>query len=435
MKKTIILLALAFCLNANAQVVSTLAGSTTHGSNNGIGTAAKFWNPSDVAIDMSGNLYVADDFNSEIRKIVISTGQVSTFAGSTTYGSADGIGSAASFKGPQGITYDGAGNLYIADTGNNEIRKIVTSSGLVTTIAGSTTAGSNNGIGTAAKFSGPDGLTCDGNGNLFICDQGSMIRKIVISTGVVSTLAGSITPGFANGTGTAAKFNLSIGLACDGNGNLYVADANNYQIRKIVISTGVVSTLVGSITNTVSVDGTGTSAGIGDPNGITYDGNGNLYFTDGVYNTVRKVVISSGVVTTIAGTGVHGSTDGIVTVATFGDPYGITNDKNGNLYIADTFNHEIRMITNATGIENIELDYQLTIYPNPAQQVINIEFKTQNNMQTTIEMFNIMGECVHRQTSTSSNCRINVVNLNEGIYNISITNSVGTVNKKLLIVR
>jgi uncharacterized alkaline shock family protein YloU len=166
-----------------------------------------------------------------IRKIVISTGVVTTVAGSTDNGSTNGTGTAASFNGPTGVTTDGT-NLYIGDSNNHMIRKIVISTGVVTTVAGSTTSGSANGTGTAASFNTPVGLTNDGT-NLYISDlANNMIRKIVISTGVVTTVAGSTTSGSANGTGTAASFKYPADITTDGT-SLFISDLSNHMIRKI----------------------------------------------------------------------------------------------------------------------------------------------------------------------------------------------------------
>ena len=211
--------------------VTTLAGTAgSSGSADGTGTAATFNQPYDGTVD-NGNLYVTEFGNHLIRKIVISSGVVTTFAGTGSRGSADGTGTAASFNFPQGITNDGT-NLFVADVGNHLIRKIVISSGVVTTIAGTGSAGNADGTGTAASFNAP-GITNDGT-NLFVADRrNNTIRKVVISTGVVTTLAGTAgTSGTTDGTGTAALFNYPAGITSDGT-SLYVTDNINHTIRKI----------------------------------------------------------------------------------------------------------------------------------------------------------------------------------------------------------
>ena len=347
-------------------VVTTIAGSTTSGSTDATGTSARFYYPQGITTDGT-NLFVADYGNYTIRKIVISTGVVTTIAGSTTSGSTDATGTSARFYYPQGITTDGT-NLFVADSYNHTIRKIApsTSTGTlmggsvqgtslnltstnaaVTTFAGSTTSGSTDGTGTSASFYYPAGITTDGT-NLYVADRmNHTIRKIVISTGVVTTIAGSTTSGSTDATGTSARFYYPYGITTDGT-NLFVADTYNYTIRKIVISTGVVTTIAGSALSSGSTDATGTSARFYNPRGITTDGT-NLFVADYGNYTIRKIVISTGVVTTIAGSTTSGSTDATGTSARFYYPFGITTDGT-NLYIAEQNNHTIRKIVISTGV-------------------------------------------------------------------------------------
>jgi len=321
-------------------VVTTLAGTGSSGSANGTGTSASFYAPSGITTDGT-NLYVVDYGNHLIRQIVISTGVVTTLAGTGSSGSADNsTGTSASFYYPTGITTDGT-NLYVADYYNHLIRKIVISTGVVTTLAGTGSSGSaDNSTGTSAGFNQPYGITTDGT-NLYVADYGNhLIRKIVISTGVVTTLAGTGSSGSANGTGTSASFYKPAGITTDGT-NLYVADRYNYLIRKIVISTGVVTTVAGT-GSSGSANGTGTSASFDKPYGVTTDGT-NLYVADYYNYLIRKIVISTGVVTTVAGTGLSGSANGTGTSASFHLPRGITTDGT-NLYVTEGGNHLIRKI-------------------------------------------------------------------------------------------
>ena len=318
-------------------VVSTLAGSGTFGYTDGTGTSAKFDYPPGVAVDGAGNVYVADQGNNRIRKITAS-GVVSTLAGSGTPGNADGTGTSAQFSYPYGVAVDGAGNVYVADQGNNRIRKI-TASGVVSTLAGST-SGYTDGTGTSAQFNNPYGVAVDGAGNVYVADRyNDRIRKITTS-GVVSTLAGS-TNGYTDGTGTSAQFYNPFGVAVDGAGNVYVADLYNHRIRKITAS-GVVSTLAGNGTYGYT-DGTGTSAKFNRPTGIAVDGAGNVYVADLSNHRIRKIT-TSGVVSTLAGS-TYGYTDGTGTSAKFYYPSGVAVDGAGNVYVADYHNHRIRKIT------------------------------------------------------------------------------------------
>ena len=353
-------LGIAFPPMNPAGTVTTLAGSTLAGSSNGTGTSASFYNPEGPASDGS-NLYVADWTNNLIRAIgpggVVTT--LAGGAGATSAGHADGIGTASTFNGPAGITTDGS-NLYVADSGNNLIRKVVIATGAVTTLAGggspgATASGSANGSGTSATFNGPYGITTDGM-NLYVADSGNnLIRKVVIATAAVTTLAGGGSPGgtasgHADGIGTRATFSGPIGITTDGT-NLYVADYSNNLIRKVVIATGAVSTLAGGGgqggTASGHANGTGAAATFYWPFGITTDGT-NLYVADSGNNLIRKIVIATGAVTTLAGGGspggtATGSADGTGTTATFNGPYGITTDGT-TVYVADSSNNMIRTI-------------------------------------------------------------------------------------------
>ena len=306
-------------------VVTTFAGSGTAGDADGAGTAAQFDHPYGVAVDASGKLYVGDENNAVIREIT-SAGAVTTLAGSSD-GYADGTGPAAKFFGPDGVVLDATGNLYVADYTNNRIRK-VSPDGVVTTLAGGT-QGYADGAGTAAQFFGPAGIAIDGSGNLYVADTyNQRIRKIT-PAGVVSTLAGSGTTGpgnggYTDGAALSAQFSGPQGVAVDASGNVYVADNGNNVIREI--SKGAVSTVAGS-GDDGEQDGTGSAAEFAAPVGIAVDASGILYVTDRL-GTVRKITVAN-VVTTIAGA------SGSATAGVFQWPAGIAIDASGNLFVAD----------------------------------------------------------------------------------------------------
>src|SRR5581483_2183982 len=218
----------------SAGVVTTLAGSPSDGSANGASSTARFYNPRNVAVDTSSNLYVADTQNSVIRKIT-PLGVVSVLAGTAgVSGSADGLGANALFSAPQGVALDSANNVYVADTGNNTIRKIAPG-GMVSTLAGlAGNPGNADGTGSAAHFCGPVGVTVDSANNVYVADTGNNTIRKITSGGVSSTLAGLAgTCGTFDGTSSSARFNCPTGVDVDGAGNLYVADYNNHTIRKV----------------------------------------------------------------------------------------------------------------------------------------------------------------------------------------------------------
>ncbi|MDO8545551.1 MAG: NHL repeat-containing protein [Opitutaceae bacterium] len=334
--------------------VTTLAGSAgLTGGINGQGTGARFDHPSAVSVDAAGTVYVIDTSNQLIRKISVS-GSVSTLAGTPGQGGrVDGAGAAARFFYPQGIAVNSLGTIYVADTGNHTLR-VVTAAGAVGTLAGAAgVSGSTDGSGSGALFAYPDGVAVDGSGNLYIADHDNHTIRKVNTSGGVTTLAGVAgLSGSADGVGGAARFNAPTGVAVDGGGNVYVADAGNSSIRKITAG-GSVTTFAGFSGIGGSSDGLGTSARFNVPQGIAVDSSGNVYVADTNNNTIRMVT-TAGTVTTIAGAaGQNGNSDGFGAAARFGRPYALAVDSGGNVYVADFFNATIRKITTAGSVTTL----------------------------------------------------------------------------------
>lgn len=326
-------------VSSGGQSTTTLAGSGYAGSTNGTGTGASFNNPLNAAVDAAGNVYVADAGNHSIRKITPS-GVVTTFAGSGYAGYADGVGTSASFQHPSFIAIDASGNLFVSDQQNHRIRKI-TQTGVVTTFAGSGSIGSANGTGTGASFYYPMGLTFDASGNLYVADSyNNKIRKISPS-GVVSNFAGSGSLGAVNGAAGSASFKHPMGLGFDASGNLFVADRENYLVRKISTS-GVVSTFAGSGFGG-DANGIGTAATFNTTNNLVLDAEGNIYVSDHNNHRIRKITTAAEV-STLAGTTAAGSVNGTGSVVRFNSPFGIARGGDGAIYVIENAPNLIRKV-------------------------------------------------------------------------------------------
>lgn len=323
--------------------VTTFAGSIagTNGYADGTGTNALFDGPQNISYNpQSGLLYVSDTYNNAIR--TVTSGGATATLNVSPVGYTNGPLSQASFYGPRGISFDATGNAYVADLGNNLIRKISTA-GVVSTLAGNTIPGYVNGDATKAEFLNPIATTADASGNVYVADRSNNLIRKITAAGVVSRFAGyeaptgysqQSIPGFVDGDGGAAYFNYPIALATDAAGNIYVADNKNKGIRKITPS-GTVSTYAGGL-NYPKI--------IGNPTGVTLDAQGNMFIVDG--NGRILEITNQNVLYVLAGaTGTSGLQNGVGAAARFSSPQSIAIDPQGNLYVADYNNNVIRKIT------------------------------------------------------------------------------------------
>lgn len=304
--------------------VTTYAGTGSFGSTNGTALNASFGNPTRLTIDINNNIYVADRDNNKIRKIS-STGVVSTL-------------SSGLFQ-PNGVTIDPAGNIFVADAGSNSIKKI-TPQGNLSTYAGDGQARLTNGPASNASFSYPYAVVNDTQGSLFVADAANNAIRKISAQGIVSTVAGNGSVGFANGNGSSALFRAPNCVALDAQGNIYVSDPGNNMIRKI--SNGVVSTFAGSL-SAGSANGASANATFNNPCGVCLDAAGNTYVADLGNNQIRKID-KSGMVSTLAGSGNPGATNGIGTTASFNKPNDVQSDNKGYLFVTDYGNSLIRKI-------------------------------------------------------------------------------------------
>lgn len=293
-------------IDASTKIISTVAGAPYPSNQNpyqgdgGLATAARLNVPLAVAVDGGGNLAIADAGNNVVRFVTSTDGKISTAAGkgfsTVTYSGDGGPATQASLWNPYSVALDAAGNLYIADSENNAIRKVTKATGIISTIAGlgpdQPGYSGDGGSAVSAKINSPNGIAVDANGNIYFSDNGNhLIRKI--SNGIITTVAGTGATGYSGDGGQAIQAKLSasiVGVATDLSGNIYFADAGNNVIRKITVSTGIITTVAGSGKAGYSGDGGDPLlASLSDPLGVAVDSNGNLYIADSQNGVIRKV--------------------------------------------------------------------------------------------------------------------------------------------------
>ena len=449
MKKTLLIFSIFtyYFSITNAQIINVVAGNgydagTNLGGytgNGGQATAAELDGPSGIVLDKAGNIYFADYTNNVIRKVTKSTGIISNVAGngylattnSGAYSGDGGPATAAELNEPGDIAFDTIGNLYITDYNNNRIR-MVNTSGVISTIAGNGTKSfsGDGGQATAAELNQPEGIVIDHAGNIYIADAAnSRVRKIIASTGIITTFAGNATYGYSGdgGPATAAELDYPCGLAFDNSNNLFIADYFNNRIRKVSTS-GVITTIVGNgygapSSGGYSGDGGQATAGeLYNPIDIKLDTAGNFYIADQLNHRLRMISAATGIISTIAGNGISGynGNGGPATAAELDFPTGVAFDASKNIYLTDGGNNVIQEIYTTTGIELISNSANTLVYPNPSST--EVTFKISSGDNRYIKVSDITGREIETLPILNNEIHLNVSAFSTGIYFYEIIN-------------
>lgn len=420
---------------SHGQIITTVAGSGVAGyaGDGGPATLAELNNPGDLHVDNNGNIYIADLSNHVIRRIDYITGVISTIAGTGIAGfSGDGgLGISAELYLPSAVHVDGVGNIYISDFGNQRIRVIDGVTGVINTIAGTGFPGysGDGGPATSADLNNPFDIEVDTAGHVYVSDNSNnVIRRIDNTTGIISTFAGTGVVGYAGdgGPATLAEFNYPTGLFIDVSNDLYLCDEANNVIRKIDASTGDISTVAG--VGTLGYSGDGGSAMLaefGNPSGVYVDTLANIYISDEWNDCIRKVEATSGIVNTIAGTGMGGFSGdgGLATLAQMDNPTSVFIDSFGKLFLVDAINQRVRVIQGTVGINIIDVRSRITAYPNPTNGRISFQ-NPEPKLEGSITVYDMMGKQVFKSTNSPGHELIvlDISGLANGIYVVELTN-------------
>ena len=359
---------------AGEWVITTIAG----GVQGALVANTTLSSPSGVAADARGNVYVADTGSQRVWLLNATTGLMSVVAGNGWMGfdGDRGPATSATLFGPTEVAVDGGGNLLIADTYNHRIRRVAAGTGIITTVAGTGSLGfsGDRGPGTSAALYYPRTVAVDGGGNLLIADTSNhRIRRVAVGTGLITTLAGTGTGGFSGdgGPATSAGLRSPYGAVADGWGNVLIADRSNHRIRRVNVTSGVITTLAGiGIAGFSGDGGPATSAALRLPTGVAVDGGGNILFSDSDNHRIRRVAAGTGVITTLAGTGAlrFSGDGGPATSAALAYPSGVAVDGGNVLLIADSSNHRIRRVVLGTGggAPSVSVTLSSTSSPTPS---------------------------------------------------------------------
>ena len=426
------------CATAHAQenIIVTIAGDSTQGFAGDSGPAINsiLNQPEGLCLDKWGNVYFADAGNSRVRKIDMATGIITTVAGKDSVGyNGDNIAATnAKLFVSDDVDIDTAGNLYIADGKNYRVRKISALTGIITTVAGNGIPGNNGdgGLATNAQLQGVYGLRLDKAGNIYIADMDNYrIRKVNINTGVINTIAGTGVAGFSGdgGLATNAKLNSPGHISIDTSGDVLFSDTWNNAVRKITITTGVISTIAGSPTGAVGYsgdNGPATDALHNQPVGVYTDRENNICIAEYGNGTIRRIDAATGIITTVAGCGVPGFSveEGIATTLEL-IPEDMAFDNSGTMYLADYGNNRIRKMYSTVGVPTSPMQQPVSVFPNPVHHELTI----QNAGDCKIGVYNFLGQEVIATQGFSNSAHINIRELLPGNYMLHIIQANGEV--------
>jgi len=427
---------------ARAQVINTYAGTVMgYSGDNGLAIHAELNNCTGVAVDGAGNVYIADKGNNVVRKVNVTNGIITTFAGNDTAGySGDGHeATLAKLNQPYAVATDVVGNVYIADGANNVIR-IVSTSGIINTYAGNGTPGYSGDFGLAslASLNNPRCIAIDSSGNLYIADANNNVIRKVTTGGVITTIAGNGSAGFGgdNGNALAAMLYSPSGVAVDVFGNVYIADQTNNVVREVFASNGVIKTIAGNHTIGGSGDGgPAVDAQLTFPASVSLDQAGNLYIADQGNYAIRRVD-SLGNISLFAGDYTEGYSGdgGSPTLAKLGIPSGVTADGWGRIYIADFDNSVVRIVTQGpTAVASVNAATGVKVYPNPTSGTITVEIPGVTNASITVN--DVLGNIVAKATATTATTTVNLGNMPAGYYMVKVVNGDNTSVNKIEILK
>ncbi len=431
----IILFFQCFCMVAHAQsIVTTIAGtgSMAHSGDGGPASSASLFYPNNGFVDASGNIYITEMlYGHTVRKIDAATGIISTIAGTGFPGNTGdgGPATAAGIYWPAGIWVNTAGDIFMADSYSDVIRKIDGTTGIISRVAGTGATGysGDGGPATSANLWAPNGICGDAAGNIFFTEYGSStVRKITASTGIISTVAGTGVTGTSadGGAATAAKLSRPQGPFVDNSGNVYVADVEAHRIRKISGSTGIITTVAGMGTSGYSGDGgPATDATLFNPSGIFVDASSNIYIADASNSVIRKVT-PAGIITTIAGNGTVGYSgdSGPATDAQLSGPSAVSV-YSGAIYLVDNGNNVIRKVTGSTGLSEVNARGNIQVYPNPSGDVLSIAGIRNESEYRLINTVGVQIQQGHFQKGSGT---IQMKDIPSGTYLLEVTDGDGS---------